>query len=80
MDDTDQWLTATQAREAYGISTERMKRMLADGVIPFTSSPLRKGAKYIKRSDMEAWKASLNGLPLPRHKTPRTDKAAKAAP
>jgi len=62
----DDFLTTSQARKAYGISNERMKQLLADGIIPFTTSPLDKRVKLIKRRDMEAWKQSVAWAPKPR--------------
>ena len=62
----DEWLTTTQARTEYGITTERMMQLLRDGVIPFTPNPNDKRVKLIRRSDMERYQRWAAGFPKPK--------------
>lgn len=73
----DEYLTVTQARRQYHISTEKMKRLLRDNVIPWTENPNDARVKLILRADVEQW--SQNAAKFAKPKDPRTLRKAQEA-
>ncbi len=45
-------LTSTEAREEFGWSRDMMTKLLRNGQLPFTTDPLDKRLKWVKRSDV----------------------------
>lgn len=64
----DGYVTVTAARQRLGLSTERMKRYIADGTIPSIAHPYDKRARLITLAVVEEWERKLREFPLPRRK------------
>jgi excisionase family DNA binding protein len=64
---SDDYITASEAREILGVSTRKMAELTKEGpgqVLPFIRDPLDGRIRLIKRSDVEALKArSLKSVP-----------------
>lgn len=67
----DGYITVTQARNRLGMSTERMKRNIADGTMPSIAHPYDKRARLIRIEDVEAWEAELKIFALPKRGRPK---------
>lgn len=48
----DAILTSTEAREEFGWSRDMMTKLLRSGALPFTTDPLDKRLKWVKRGDV----------------------------
>lgn len=70
------YITVTQARQEYHISTEKMKRLIRDGVLPHIKNPNDARVKLILRADVEAW--SSNAAAFDKPKDPRKKDEAHA--
>ncbi len=53
MEDEDESLMSTEAREEYGLTREMMTSLLADGTLGYEQDALDKRIKWVKRSDLE---------------------------
>ncbi len=53
-EDTPEFMTASQARRRLGISKVTLARLIRDGVLPTTDSPLDKRVKFVRASDVAA--------------------------
>ncbi len=60
-------LTSTEAREEFGWSRDMMTKLLKSGTLPFTTDPLDKRLKWVKRSDV----ARLNQASRKRRRQPQ---------
>lgn len=60
------YLTVTEARNRLGMSTERMKRSIAEGTIASIAHPYDKRARLIRIEDVEALEAELRIFSLPK--------------
>lgn len=63
----DAVLTSTEARVEFGWSRDLMTRLLKSGALPFTTDPLDKRLKWVKRSDV----ARLNEASRKRRRQPQ---------
>lgn len=54
---TETFLTATQAREKMGVSKGKMAKIIRNQEIPTYPDPRNQKAKLIKQVDVEAWLA-----------------------
>lgn len=58
----DDLMTAGEAREILGISRQALARLMKEGTLPATPSPIDRRLKLVRRSDV----AKLQRIPRPR--------------
>lgn len=68
---TNDYITATQAREELGLTKEALRKLLNSGALPWESHPTDKRVKLIKRTAVEAYKARIAGLPRAKYERKR---------
>ncbi len=53
VEQTPEFMTASQARRLLGVSKVTLARLIRDGVLPTTESPLDKRVKLVRASDVQ---------------------------
>jgi excisionase family DNA binding protein len=67
MQQQEEYLTSTEAKQYLGVSEYKMARLLESGEIAWQQDPFKKHAKLIKKSDLDAWLAKAPRRPKKHH-------------
>ncbi len=58
----EELIMSTEARMEFGFSRDMMTKLLANGTLPYTSDPLDKRIKWVRREDVAEIAAKSNKL------------------